>query len=720
MKSFIWATMWVLLVTLASQLQGQQRKNTSTCVIEGTVTNQKGTPLAYANIFLEGRMEGAMSNTQGHFSFKTCATGTFTLICSYIGYRTFKERISLKPGKIIHVDITLRQQQIETSPVIVTASSFTTADREGVTLTTLEVVTTPGAAADVFWAIKTYPGVQQVEEGAGLFVRGGDVSETITILDGAIVAHPYKYESPTGGFFGTFSPFLLKGTFFSSGGFSAQYGNALSGALIMESQDIPPKKQVTIGIGLAAESAKIDLPIIENKLGLSFSGNRSNTKMMFELNRSKVDFSQYPFAYDLNLNIMYRYSRDGYFKFFLFRETDKVGVEIADPIYDAHYHGHSTNQLYNLKFSNLINRVLIQGNLAFSQFDRNMNLSAMYLDHKDRLYQFRLSAEYELKPGFTLRSGLVGFKNQTLFTGEVPKDELDLNPDAETNRVETDYRSDRVAGFLEAECHTPFSLVLISGLRGEFESVSKDFILDPRISIIWPISAYSSLTAAWGIYHQYPNARYYDPNTGNPHLSSLQATHYIVGYTYRREAQIIRVEAYYKNYQNLLLKNTVKNYINEGYGYAQGVDVFVKKSFGQLSGWVSYNYLKARRKWLEYTKLTPPYFDITHNSTVTVKYSLSSRFGLGLGYRYATGKPYTPAPEQYNTARVSNYQKLDLSLSYLHQFFVGNITVFYLGLSNLFNRINIFDYRYSPDYSKREAVKSSFGRSVYFGISFSM
>lgn len=717
MKKFLLAM--GLLLLLAIMTQGEQLENTSSCLIKGVVKDQQGSPLPFANVYLEGRTEGAMTDQQGRFWFKTFAKGNFTLVCSYLGYQTFRKNIHLRPGETIHLNIIMRQKEIRTPPLTVTASSFTTADQEGVTLTSLEVVTTPGAAADVFWAIKTYPGVQQVEEGAGLFVRGGDVSETITILDGAIVAHPYKYESPTGGFFGTFSPFLLKGTFFSSGGFSAQYGNALSGALIMESQDIPPRRQITISIGLAAESAKIDLPLIEDRIGLSFSGNRSNTKMMFELNKSKKEFSHYPFAYDLNLNLIYRYSRGGYIKLFLFHEVDKVGVEVADPVYEAHYHGHSINRLYNLKFSDLIGRVLLQGNLAFSGFQRDMALSAMHLILEDRLYQFRLSGEYEVRFGLKLRGGLLGFKDQALLTGEIPKDKLNLNPEAETDQVDTHYRSNRSAGFLEVESHTPFGLMLISGLRGEFESISKDFNFDPRISVILPLSAHASLTAAWGIYHQYPDARYYDPNIGNPKLSSMRAVHYILGYSYQKEDQIVRIETYYKDYKGLLLEDPVKNYINDGYGYAEGIDLFVKRSLGWLSGWISYSYLRARRKWFEYKQLTPPYFDITHNFTATVRYCLSPRLSLGLSYRHASGKPYTPAPGRYNTARVPDYEKLDLSLSYLHQFFEGNLTVFYLAVSNLLNRVNIFDYRYSPDYSKREPVKSSFGRLVYFGVSFS-
>ena len=279
-------------------------------IIRGNFINDKNEPLAFANIFLKGRMEGTISNEQGEFSFKTAATGKVTIICSYIGYAPFEKGFQLKKSSVLNIKILLQQELIKGEQVMITASAFTAADEEGVTLTAMDVVRTPGAAADLFWAIKSLPGLQQVEEGAGLFVRGGDVSENVILLDGAIINHPYKYESPTGGFFGTFSPFLLKGTFFSSGGFSAQYGNALSGALSMESYDLPDQRWMGVGIGLAAESIFLSTPIVENKFGFSLSGNRSNTKMMFELNKNRKDFSDYPSSFDFNLNAVYKIATD--------------------------------------------------------------------------------------------------------------------------------------------------------------------------------------------------------------------------------------------------------------------------------------------------------------------------------------------------------------------------------------------------------------------------
>jgi vitamin B12 transporter len=149
---------------------------------------------------------------------------------------------------------------------VVVAGGFRLGDQPDAVLNTLEVVQTPGAAADVYRALQTFPGLQAVDEGAGLFVRGGDVAETKVLLNEAVVLSPYRYESPTGGFFGSFDPFLLEGIFFSSGGFGARYGDALSGLAALRTLGRPERLGLGATASLAAPAnsgfaVSIDLPI---------------------------------------------------------------------------------------------------------------------------------------------------------------------------------------------------------------------------------------------------------------------------------------------------------------------------------------------------------------------------------------------------------------------------------------------------------------------------
>ncbi len=706
-------TIFILLVTAILIAGNTEIK------ISGMVTDQNDLPLPYANIYLEGGIEGATSDTDGYFEFKVRGLGNYTLICNYIGYREFRKNVTLKQGENLIQKIVLQENPIEGNRVTVTASAFTSGDDEGVTLTPLEIVSTPGAAADIFWAIKTYPGVQQVDEGAGLFVRGGDVSETAVIIDGAYLKHPYRYESPNGGYFGTIPPFLLKGTYFSSGGFSTAYGNALSGALVMESFDVPENNSFTLGAGLAAISGAANLSLISDKLGLSFSGNFSNTKSMFELNGNRRHFSRYPKAYDLNLNTMYRYSEKGSIKLFAFHEVDEIGTEVKNPTYSGLYEGSAVNTLFNLHWKHVINtKIYLTGNTAFSLFKNKQQLVVLNLDTDENLYQVRFAMEYKYNEWIKLINGFEVFENHVNLQGKVPHEENDFDPNAPYYSLNLDYYSTRIAGYVETQWIPITKFVITPGIRTEYESNSETQIIDPRISATYGISENLNLSMTIGQYHQFPESYFYDKYAGNPNLVSMNAWHYITGIMYQKENTIYRLETYYKDYNHLLLKNSQENFTNKGYGYAYGLDLFAKRSYKKLNGWISYSYLHAKRKWMNSPRLSPADFDITHNLNSILEINVNDHWKCGFAYRYATGKPYSSAKNLYNDSRVPSYQKLDMNLTYLYRFFEGNLSVFYLGISNLLGRDNIFDYYYSPDYSQRETIKSTMLRTIYFGISF--
>src|SRR5439155_10627441 len=91
-------------------------------------------------------------------------------------------------------------------------------------------------------------GAQQIGEQEGLFVRGGTSAETKQFIDGTLVNNPYYTSIPDIATRGRFSPFLFKGTVFSTGGYSALYGQALSSALILESIDLPELSSASLSV----------------------------------------------------------------------------------------------------------------------------------------------------------------------------------------------------------------------------------------------------------------------------------------------------------------------------------------------------------------------------------------------------------------------------------------------------------------------------------------
>ena len=170
----------------------------------------------------------------------------------------------------INLDIELDESTVTMKEMVVSASSYGSDKEKGLVVSNIDILTTPGGAADVFQALKTMPGLTQVSESAELYVRGGDPIETITIIDQAPVYHPFTFESSYGGLFSNLNTSVVKSLFFSSGGFSAKYGNALSGVLEVETKNLPEQARWNVGLSLANGSIAANLPIIDNKSRIIF------------------------------------------------------------------------------------------------------------------------------------------------------------------------------------------------------------------------------------------------------------------------------------------------------------------------------------------------------------------------------------------------------------------------------------------------------------------
>lgn len=620
-----------------------------------------------------------------------------------------------------------------------TASAFTAGDEgKGVTLRSMEVVTTPGAAADIFLAVKTFPGLAMIDEGSGLFVRGGDVTETVTILDQATVVHPYKYESPTGGVFGTISPFLVKGTFFSSGGFSARYGNALSGVLAMESQDMPEQSEVNLNLGLAAASlgGTIKMP----RLGIRFSGNKGYTDFMFHLNGRRDAFTQTPRGEDANLSLIYPYSETGHVKFFNFLAADRLGVKVELPSFDGIYKGEERNHLHNLQWSDLLfNRLLIKSSLSLNRYGTNRSLGNLILEQEDDTYKWRMDAEATLSSRLRLNLGGEIERTENHFTGTIPQGEV-LDPNAPAYVLAEKYSARRFGSYGEVEAQLSRRWLAGAGIRADHHTLASQTAIDPRLSLRYEISKTSNVRASWGYYHQFPQPYEFNNASGNPLLQSQRAEHFIVGYEFNKETTHLRVEGYHKRYADLILKDEAQHLANHGDGEASGLEVFVKSGGflkTRVHGWASYSFLHARRLLVRdlagdylYEK-APSDFDITHNLTIVAKLQLLPFLNFGCTYRYATGRPITPITSAeknqdfdfylpiegpVNSQRLPSFQRLDTNLSFYYPYGRNNFAVFYLSVANVLNRENILGYDYSADYSSRTPRATNYLRFIYFGI----
>ncbi len=126
-------------------------------IIKGIITDDANGPLAYVNVYILDSFDGAMSDEEGKFTFNTTQSGEIELVVSLISFEKFQQTIELDTLSNNPLQLTLKSSSITTDEVIVTASSYGTAEDNGVVMTSMDVITTPGGAADIFQSLKTLP-----------------------------------------------------------------------------------------------------------------------------------------------------------------------------------------------------------------------------------------------------------------------------------------------------------------------------------------------------------------------------------------------------------------------------------------------------------------------------------------------------------------------------------------------------------------------------------
>ncbi|HEY0092043.1 MAG TPA: TonB-dependent receptor, partial [Flavobacterium sp.] len=254
--------------------------------ISGKVVDQKGVPVPGANIFIDGTYDGSSSDDNGDFTFTTTASGNQVLVVSMLTYETIK--IDIDPADFKNKSIKLKESVNTIDAVIINAGTFEAGDKARVSvLKPLDIVTTAGSAGNIIAALQTLPGTQTVGESGRLFVRGGEADETQTFIDGIRVAQPYGSTTDNLPTRGRFSPFLFSGISFSTGGYSAEYGEALSSVLLLNTQDEPDQN-------------KTDISLMTVGLGLGQTKKWSNRSLSYNI--AYIDLAPYQAVLPQNVN----------------------------------------------------------------------------------------------------------------------------------------------------------------------------------------------------------------------------------------------------------------------------------------------------------------------------------------------------------------------------------------------------------------------------------
>ncbi|HAQ20246.1 MAG TPA: TonB-dependent receptor [Prolixibacteraceae bacterium] len=685
--------------------------------VSGKVTDSRDAPLPGTNVFLKDSYDGATADSLGHFSFKTGIKGIRQLSATFIGYKPFLKELDLDSARTIVLNIVLEELDEQIDEVVINAGAFEASDKKkAVILKMFDVATTPSAQGDIFGALQTLPGVQKVGEDGRVFVRGGESYETQSFLDGMQVSTPYLSKMPDIPTRGRFSPMLFSGTLFSTGAYSAEFGQALSSIVDMKTNSLETEDKSSISImtvGVMASTTKC-----WKSASLSLNGDYVTSGLSNVINKQQVDWTKSPAGVDGTLMYRQKTGKTGMFKVFGTFNHSSSGM-----IYPNTQTGikqdillKSSNVYLNNTYNGMLSeKWMIKSGLAWNYDHQKFDLDNDQIGTNQKMFQAKLQFIHNLNEQTELKFGAdwVNFSYE------------------QNIRMDGNYRlpftNNELSGFAELEYKLSKKFATRVGARMENSSLLGETTLVPRLSAAYKTGNHSQFSLAGGYFYQNPENDYLK---FAPQLKPEKATHAVMTWQYQTEQKTFRVEGYLKKYADLVkfnqpLATNPLDYSNTGSGHAEGIDLFWrdKESLNLSDYWISYSWINARRNYKDYPVSAIPTYVSEHNLSVVYKRFFEPlRTYVSVTYSFASSRPYhDPNFSGFMNTKTQPYNDISLSLTYIMELF-GKQSVVHLMVNNVAGFDNVYGYNFpnTPNAAgKYEStpIKSPFERQIILLVS---
>lgn len=668
--------------------------------ISGKVTDKKSNPIFGANVYLDGTYDGGSTNEKGEFSFETAEKATQTLVISFVSFETYINTADVSAFK--NLQLTLRDDVNSLDAVVINAGMFEAGEKAKVTvLKPLDIVTTAGAVGDFVGALQTLPGTATVGEDGRLFVRGGEAEETQIFIDGARVFTPFTPTANNIPTRGRYSPFLFKGISFSTGGYSAEYGQALSSVLLLSTIDEPDQEKTDISfmtVGLQVgntqkwknSSFSINTSYINLAPYLAIFKDRNTWNKPYQSLSGEMVFRQ-QFKDDSMLKLYGAYS---YSDFDLlqdninFDDGFRIGLNNRNLYFNASYKNKFGN---NWRYETSASFTNDHTNSKIIKDDLQSNENSLHIKAK-------------LKKRFSSRARL-SFGTEYFYTN-YDESYTPIN----TNRINYGFNNSILATFIETDIFFSKNLAAKVGLRAENTSLLNEFTFSPRASVSYKSGKNSQFSLAYGQFYQNPKNDYLKFSRD---FESENTSHLIGNFQSVKQGQIFRIEAYHKTYNRLVkytdfLPNFTSNFNNNGDGFAKGFDIFWRQN-GKIKNtdyWVSYSYLDTERDYRNYPTAARPNFASKHNLSIVTKHWIADWTSqIGFSYQFASGRNYTnPNEPGFLNNETKNFNNLSFNWAYL----IDQQKILYFSVNNILRTKNVFGY----DYKNTPNTNGNFDRQA--------
>lgn len=666
-------------------------------------------------VLLENPEMGVLSNGYGFYSI-TAPERNYTLVASFSGYKNDTLKVSLTKNIMLPVDLSPAGTELQ--EVVITARrndniTRTLPGMQKLSIEEIKDVPVIFGEKDILKTIQLLPGIKSGGDGStGFFVRGGAADQNLILLDEATVYNA----SHLLGFFSTFNSDAIKDVTIYKGDMPAQYGGRLSSLLDITMKDGDDKNyKVSGGIGVIASRINVEGPIVKNKGSFMISARRTYADLFLKLSKDSDVNKSILYFYDINAKA--NYQLDNKNKLFLsgYFGQDDLG-------YSNQFGIKWGNTTATLRWNHIFNSKLFS-NTSFIYSNYNYNISINQttnnLEIISKIKDFSLKEDLQY---FATNRNKVNFGfnvTRHIFSpGEFQTSATSsYNPLILQNKYALD-----AAAYISDEWSITDRLKFISGLRlssfnvlgpGNFYTydvngnvtdtatfssgkIVKSYLnLQPRFAATYLLNKISSIKVSYSRnvqnLHLLSNSTGSNPtdlwipssNNVKPEISDQVSTGYYRNL--RNNRYEFSVEIYYKYLQNqidykngavLVANVNVESQLLYGRGRAYGLELFAKKKYGRLTGWISYTLSRTERQidGINNNLWYPATQDQTHNIAIVAIFKANKKWTLSSDFVYNTGNAVTWPSGKYdvngetvfyytkrNSYRMPSYNRLDLS-----------------------------------------------------------
>lgn len=748
MKSLIAA----VILIISSQILLSQDKGT----ITGLVTDKETqNPIPDASVLILSTGTNTFSGKEGKFEFKEIPLGTYEIKVSCLGYEAFVQTdVVVLSSRPTNVSIELLLSSIITQQIDVEAKYFqkaTDVSTSSYNLDFEEVRRAPGAVEDISRMLQILPGVSPANDQRNdLIVRGGSPSENLTMIDGIEIpnVNHYPTQGSSSGPIGMINVKFINNVDFSTGGFSARYGDRLSSVMDIKFREGYRKRFLSdVNLSTAGFGGIFEGPLFSQKGSFLVSVRKSYLNLI----KGAIRLAAVPDYWDFNLKTVYDFNNNTKLSFVGVGGIDKISFDgDASKTSDDNPYGNAKgrqNQFtagFNLR--KLFKKGYIQTTLANStaftnieNHDLRTDALKFYYDSYESDFNIKSEVFYQINSKNNLIFGggarYIKFKNETYFNSDTTALGY-IIPEIDLNTKDNYYKGSAFTQYTLKLFSN--SLIINAGLRYDYFSGIKDKnALAPRFGLSYNIQPATTISFSTGIYYQAPDYLWISSDLGNKNLKFIRANHYVVGIEHLFAADLrFSIEGYYKDYKYYPVSILIPTYVlisggtengpnllfgeatSQGHGFTRGIDISLHK---KLTGSGFYGMINYSLTESKVTALVggekPGSFDYRHNLTIIAGYQLANDWLIGLKFRYTTGRPYTPFDitastiagrgvsdfNNFNGSRFKNYNRLDLRVDKKWNF--KNLSIVsYIELQNVFNTENVYQYFWNEYKNERGTI----------------